>query len=555
MTDVSHNDDEAFFSRGSAHHINGTSRREFLRRTGWTSIALGGVAAGLGAPAYAATGIDYTARQTFDDWDREFHTQGGSGQPDEPNDDATATGSGALSWGQAYVLSGLINMYEAYRDPYYLDRFIENTDLVLSVRDSERGVTNYLGESLPAWRANHPYTVGTVELADAQGRRTLEVRMGRVYCDSATVTVSPGGSPGGFNLHVIHGQSGSRQTFADLSMDPSSRSYVVRRLYDAYPGAVLVTARDLRVSPDDAGEPAEGQYRMASLPGIFAVHTGMITYPIASFVRIVRASPTLRADARYRAKAEKYLTAVRAAVAVHDVEWRENDRGEGYFVWLKGSPQQWDGCEQPINQSLGLGQTIAELAVVTGDEMYRHRATALARMLRHELSLDAGDAYVWPYWPSFGHVYRSYEKTGSPETDVSLYNPNRRSRATGVEDISHAAISVDFAVRAFRGHLGLNGQHMARLARTFTQNVATIRDGSATAWTRVDGTGAPNVNYAHQAPRWTPIAWWDGDVYQHALAIYDNYQPTPEQISAERNGFGWLLGNVAHLQRYAQRGE
>ncbi|WP_298330645.1 hypothetical protein [Haloactinopolyspora sp.] len=549
MTEISRIDENA----GSTHRFTGATRREFLRRTGWTSLAVGAVVAGLGAPAHAAGGVDYLARRTFDDWDHEFHTAGGSGQPGEPNDDATATGSGALSWGQSYVLSGLIRMYEAYRDPYYLDRFVENADLVLSVRDSERGVTNYLGESLPAWRANHPYTVGAVELTDAQGRATLEVRMGRVYCDSGTVTVRPAGSPGTFNLHVVHEQSGSQQTFSDLSMDPASPNYVVRRLYDAYPGAVLVTARDLRTSPDEAGDPLEGQYAMSSLPGIFAVHTGMITYPMASFVRIVRASPTLRANPRYRAKAEEYLTAVRAAVAVHDREWRENDLGEGYYVWLKGSPQQWDGCEQPINQTLGLGQTIAELAIATGDQTYRHRAEAMARMFSGQLTADAGGAYLWHYWPTFGHLYRGYEKTGSPETDVSAYNPNMLSRATQYEDISHAAISVDFAVLAFRGHLGFTGQHMARLARTFTQNVATTSEGAATAWTRVDGTGGPSANYAHQAPRWAPIAWWDSEVHRHALAIYDHYLPTPEKIGTERNGFGWLLGNIAHLQHYAQR--
>ena len=550
MTEISRIDHE---NAGFAHSLTGTTRREFLRRTGWTSLAVGAVAAGLGSPAHASSGVDYLARQTFDDWDLEFHTGHGSGQPDQPNDDATPSGSGALSWGQSYVLSGLIRMYEAYRDPYYLDRFIDNADLVLSVRDSERGVANYLGESLPAWRANHPYTVGTVELADARGRPALEIRMGRVYCDSATVTVRPAGSPGTFNLHVVHGQSGSQQTFTDLSMDESSPNYVVRRLYDAYPGTVLITGRDLRTSGDQAGAPAEGEYSMSSLPGIFAVHTGMITYPMASFVRIVRASPTLRTHPRYRAKAEEYLTAVRAAVAVHDGEWRENDLGEGYFVWLKGSPQQWDGCEQPINQTLGLGQTIAELAIATGDETYRHRARAMAAMFRAQLTVDAGNAYVWPYWPSFGHVYQGYEKTGSPVTDVSVYNPNLRSPGTQLEDISHAAISVDFAVRAFRGGLGLNGVHMARLTRTFTQNVATTSNGAATAWTRVDGTGGPSAAYAHQAPRWAPIAPWDSEVHRHALAIYDNYQPTPDEIVAERNGFGWLLGNVAHLQRFAQR--
>ncbi|HEY6738510.1 MAG TPA: hypothetical protein VI076_06635 [Actinopolymorphaceae bacterium] len=120
------------------------------------------------------------------------------------------------------MLAGLVRMYEACRDPHYLDRLIENIDQVLAVRDSERGVTNHPGQSLPAWRANHPYTVGAVELADVDGTPVLEVRMGRTYCDTASVTVAPGSGPGYFHLLVEHGQSGSRQRFDDLTMDSSS---------------------------------------------------------------------------------------------------------------------------------------------------------------------------------------------------------------------------------------------------------------------------------------------------------------------------------------------
>ncbi|MEQ4203918.1 hypothetical protein [Actinopolymorpha sp. B9G3] len=438
-------------------------------------------------------------------------------------------------------------MYAAYGDTRYLDRLVENTDLVLSVRDSERGVTDYKGESLPAWRANHPYTVGVVELLDASGRPTLEVRVGRVYSSSTSVTVVAGSEPGTFDLTVLHSQSGNRRTYAGLSMDPASPNYVVRRLYDAYPATVLGTARDLRETPSAAGDPAPGTYQMTSLPTIFAVHTGMITFPISGFVRLVRHSPRLREIPRYREKAEEYLHAVREAVAVHDPEWRETEAGEGNLIWRKGSAQQWDGSEQPINQTLGWGQTVAELAVITGEEEYRHRTRAMAKMLRGQLAVDAGDAYTWHYWPTFGNIYNGYPKTGSPETDVSLYNPNLATPARQIEDVSHAAITVEFAAAAFRAHLGMDGRDLARLARTYTQNVA----GGASAHVRVDGTGALNPTYALQTPRWMPLAPWDEQVFHHSLAVYENYQPTPESLGGV---FGWVLGNVAYLHQYAQRG-
>ncbi len=149
--------------------MNGPTRRDFLRVSGLTAA---GAVAGttLAATSAHAAGIDYTARKTFDGWDRLFQ-QGGPGQPDQPNDNTNADGrSGMLAWSQSYVLLGLVRMYETYRDTYYLDRLIENIDQVLSVRDSERGVTDYRGLSLPAWRADHPYTTGFTTLADSNGQ-------------------------------------------------------------------------------------------------------------------------------------------------------------------------------------------------------------------------------------------------------------------------------------------------------------------------------------------------------------------------------------------------
>lgn len=539
------------------HHTStstspGTTRRGFLRRSGLTALATGAVASGLVLPSSAAATSIFTDKQTWDDWHEEFYRSGGTGQPGDPNDDTVSGKSGGLAWGQSYLLAGLLRMYRAYGDLAYLDRFVENADLVLSVRDSERGVTDWRGESLPAWRATRPYTVGAVELADDQGRPTLEVRVGRVYSSTTTVTVRAGSRAGTFDLDVLHAQSGNRRTYSALTMDPSSPDYAVRRLYDAYPAVVLATARDLRDAPDAAGDPAPGRFPMTSKPNIFAVHTGMITYPMASFVRLVRQSPKLARDPLYRAKADEYLQAVREAVAVHDPEWRENENGDGHLVWLKGSAQQWDGSEQPINQTLGWGQTVAELAVITGEAEYRHRTTAMARMLRREMAVDDGDAYTWHYWPTFGNIYNGYEKTGSPETDVSLYNPNLRGVGRQIEDISHAAITVEFAVRAFRAHLGMDGRDMARLARTFTQNVVRVRDGAATTWLRVDGTGGPSATYAHQAPRWMPLAWWDDTVHHHSLAVYENYQVTPDNLGELP---GWLLGNVAYLNLFARRGD
>jgi hypothetical protein len=527
-----------------------TTRRRLLQVGG---MAAAGALVGAGLTprrARAADGIDYTARQTFDDWDRLFQA-GSPGQPDQPNDNDNADGrSGMLAWSQSYVLLGLVRMYETYKDAYYLDRLIQNIDQVLSVRDSERGVTDYRGLSLPAWRADHPYTVGFTTLADSAGRPTLEVRSALTYANDATVTVLAGSRPDTFTLRVVNATSKRSETVADLSMDPASSDYAVRRVYQSPVGALMLTVRDVRESPTAGGNPASGSFSMLSKPVIFAVHTGMITYPIASFVRIVMQSGALSNDARYRAKAAEYLEAVRAAVAVHDWEYRENESGEGYLIWPKGQPLAWDGCVQPINQSLGLGQTLTELAIATGEPEYRHKVTAMAKMFARQLAVDAGGADTWHYWPTGTPVYEGFTKTGSPETDISLFTPESSGGrgAQQYDDISHGAISAEFAVRAFRAKLGFIGYDMNRLARTFTQNVAlTDAAGQPTCHTTIAGTGTGSRTVAQQVPRWMQVAPWDPAVHAHSLALYSRYQITPEVDGAQAIGFGWLLANVAYL--------
>ncbi|GAA2804426.1 twin-arginine translocation signal domain-containing protein [Kribbella solani] len=546
------------------------SRRDVLRATGLAAAAVGG--ANLLPPTHAnatptaststartisattpaasartaaASGADYTARATFDAWDRLFQ-QGGPGQPDQPNDNTNRDGrSGMLAWSQSYVLLGLVRMYETYRDTHYLDRLIDNIDQVLSVRDSERGVTDYRGLSQPAWRADHPYTTGYATLADSNNQPLLDLREALTYAEDTTVTVSAGARPDTFTINLVNTFVNRTVTLTDLSLDPASPDYAVTRIYAAAPGPLQLTAVDRRPAPHPTSGPSDlprlGTYEMRCRPVIFAVHTGMITYPIASFVRIVLSSPVLRR--RYQRKAAEYLQACREAVAVHDWEYRD----AGHLIWPKGQPLAYDGCEQPINQSVGLGQTMVELALITGDREYRRKVAAMGRMMSAQLTADAGDAYLWHYWPTGGRIYDGFTKTGDPATDVSIFTPSG-GPARQFEDISHGAIDVEFAVRAFRAKLAFTGRDLTRIARTFTQNVATTdAAGLPAVHTTVAGGTIGAASVAHQAPRWMQITPWDRNVHAHCLALYNRYQPAPERDGQQAIGFGWLLANVAYL--------
>lgn len=486
-----------------------------------------------GASSRAETGLDYAARDTFDYFDATFHDGERVGQPHHTNE------AGALAWGQSYVLAGFVKMYLAHRDTHYLDRLVHNADIMLTTRDSERGVHDYRGLSQPAWRAMNPYTVGVVALPDADRRPALEVRSARAYADTAIVTVEHGDGDS-FTLVVQNERYGYTDTYAGLSMDPGSADEAVRRIYDAYGSSrTMTTAQGLA----STGRPEAGTYPLTSQPVIFAVHTGMITYPLASFARIVRQTPELRRNPRYRAKAEEYLEAVRAAVAVHDPEWREREDDEGYYEWPKGMPVPYDGNAQPVNQTTALGRTLLELAAATGEQPYVDRAAKVARMFRHQLVRHSAQTSVWHYWPDYAPVWNGYEQTGSPQSDISIYTPRYGSSSGGnqaIEDCSHGAISADFAALALGHGVVFRSSDLRRLARTFTQNLATVGDdGIATVYTRMNSTGVASSGQYLQAPRWMAVSPWDEGVFTHSKAIYQQRAPEP--------GFGSGLLAVASL--------
>ncbi|GAA3472599.1 hypothetical protein [Nonomuraea roseola] len=509
------------------------SRRQFTLG----ALAMGALGSFAGT-AHASAGYDYTSRETFDLFDKLFHESGNGGQPTDTNE------HGGLAWGQSYVLLGFIRMYEAYKDTHYLDRLIANIDLVLANRDSVRGVKDHRGLSLPAWRAMAPYTAGIVTLKSADGTPLLEVRTALTYADNAVATVRAGSSEGRFTLEVKNHRTNLVATFPDLSLDPAAADYAVRRIFDAYPTPTLVTAKELRPSPEAGAMPVLGVTPFTSQPVVFTVHTGMITYPMASFAKIVFRSPKLLVVPKYRQKAVEYLKAARDAAAVHDDEWRQTEDGHGYFVWNKGTPLGNDGTEQPTNQSLALGQTYAELAAATGDPFYRDRTQRMARTFARELQVDTDDAYVWTYWPTFGKVHNGFAKTDGVSEYTPSSNPGR-----GVEDLSHGAIDVEFAAAAFRNHLFYKGEDMARFARTYSRNLIapTGADGHPTAYQRVNGTGSTtSAGQYLQAPRWMAVAQWDEAVFTHARSIYEARAVQPQ--------LGSYLGCVAYLNWHARRG-
>lgn len=245
---------------------------------------------------------------------------------------------------------------------------------------------------------------------------------------------------------------------------------------------------------------------------VWVVHTGMITYPMALVVDAIRRSADLQH--KYGKRATALLEQVRQSVDAHDEDFRWGPaQGEGYYVLAIRGPSS----VAPLNQQNALGRTHVALSKLTGEAKYRRKAEALARYFKNRLTYRAAeDAYVWPY----------------------LAPPKGKGR--GAEDISHAAINVDFAVVAHRAGIVFTRQDMNRFAHTLTR---LISKGDGRLAERVDGSGRIGV-YSVSVGRWLELAAYDREVWRIARDYY---------MEAEPSGPVAMLG-YARLLKYLEPG-
>ncbi|SCL26697.1 hypothetical protein GA0070624_3356 [Micromonospora rhizosphaerae] len=463
-----------------------TTRRRLLKVAGASAAAL--ATGGLLLPGRAAASepAEWTTRAKFDALDLGFNN--GDGRKTDLNEDRAA-----LGWGESYVLQAYLLMYEAYRDPYYLDKAIDHIDHVLASRDTVRGVTDWRGQSLPAWRAGWPYSAGHLDLVDTAGRPTLRLVSALAYAESMTVTVSAGTLPGTFRIDTSHKvYKNAVNTFDNLTMDPTSPDYAVRRINDAFDATKdQLTAHDLRAQSDAAGDPVPGAQLMSSSYFYSCVHTGQIAYPIAWFARIVHTTPKLHKNRLYRDKAREYYAAAEAAVAVHDEEYLVTDDGRGYYGYLKGAPVNLDGSDLPHNYSCSMARVYLELDMAGHGHRHRRRAEELVRSFVADLRHQPDGTATWTYYRGGGLCYTGWTRAD----DVSMNFPVRGA-TTKPEDTEHGHIEATMATVAYRAGIGITAADMTALARTLNQRILQrTPDGRLTATEFVDGSGRTGIPY------------------------------------------------------------
>ena len=252
-------------------------------------------------------------------------------------------------------------------------------------------------------------------------------------------------------------------------------------------------------------------------PYCYVVHTGMLIYPMAEFAAFVEAS-NLGDEAAYDGetfgeKATRYLMEAEASVAEHEDQWN----AAGYYVFRPDADfLTYPGVDLPLNQSNAMGRALVILATLTGDADHQAKATALAQRMRDQVTVGGDGAYLWNYWG------------GALSGDG--------------EDISHAAINVDFAALAAEHDFVWTEADVLGMARTFVQRVY-VDDGTVTDF--MGGGGAVNGSgYRPQVGRWLRVARTHTAVY---TAVRDLFR---QDYAADSLGSGSVLLGWALLAEH-----
>lgn len=220
---------------------------------------------------------------------------------------------------------------------------------------------------------------------------------------------------------------------------------------------------------------------------VWAVHTGMICQGPADFAVLVKRTPKLRK--RYGDVADRFIARIAESVAAHDAEWRNGPGpGEGYYTDSIVGPL-------PLNQQNALGIVLVDLYAATRQPTYRDRAEKLATFFRNRLRRTSDDAFCW------------------------AYNPGPERTGTGSEDISHAAINVEFAIRCRDAHIVFTDFDMGRFARTWVDHVRRAPGEWADT---VDGAGGPNTHMPQAIGGWLDLCRWDRGILADARLAFED---------------------------------
>jgi hypothetical protein len=348
-------------------------------------------------------------------------------------DNYRSADSSTLAWGESSILTSYYWMYEATRDPAWLDRIVRRVDVILSNLSP--------GEEIgPGWRTTR-YSVALVEASAAQGNTS-----------HAAIRPDPARIYGIATAHQVTGHAYEIEISPQNTMEIRDSTSGERIAAMALPADGRITQIAAIVLVIE-GKPQPGDRFIVrtQAPKLmeYVVHDGMILTPIALFCAAVHNDGSLAPA--YGEAARRYLEIMETQLFPKwEPYWRDLPDGGGAYTAQNDPAQRFPGATLPHNQYLALGRTCVALYRITGKALYRERAEKMARFFKRNLRL-VGQHYEWNYWDYAGP-----------------WDEEAR-RMAHVEDTSHGHIDIGFVVDAYDAGMVFDREDMERFARTVAE--------------------------------------------------------------------------------------
>jgi hypothetical protein len=242
----------------------------------------------------------------------------------------------------------------------------------------------------------------------------------------------------------------------------------------------------------------------------FAVHTGVIVFPILEFLDLAKQDQEF--SAALGAKASAILTGVTEALAFHDRQWQEGPvAGEGNYFAL----EQEEGLDYkvlPGNRLAAMGLAHWGVWKLNGSKLHEDRARALANYIKNRLPVGEDGGYYWEYWLAKDPVSGTVE----------------RLEVNG-EDTSHGGLTASFPIRLAGEGFVFDRTDRERFARTFLQGISSLGEGVMTP--QINGrVGIEPQGYVWGIARWLTLAAEEPEVRDRIKRFYLERVASPHPL-------------------------
>ena len=260
---------------------------------------------------------------------------------------------------------------------------------------------------------------------------------------------------------------------------------------------------------------------------VYAVHTGVIVYPILDFLLLSREEMSFDelSDDDFNA----ILTAAQQSLDYHESQWVDGpSAGEGYYVGKDQEVHQ-EGYVLGANRVSAMGRSLWLSWKLSGNERHRDHALAIARYIKHRLPLaEDDDAYYWHYY------LRPGDPRGLklPKDELRKYVKKHMNPGNyAFEDTGHAALTLAVPVIMAADGKVFNEVDMARLGRTVTRGFGRLNNGIL--YSALDGDPLGQEPFIVSPAFWFHLTPYAPDVYEPLSKALLNYveKPSPYALA------------------------